>query len=331
MVACTRFDNIGSTMLNDTIQLQICQTLGKPNIHQVDTFKTVWSGFGALHRISFAKNDESVVVKSICKPTEIHHPKGWNSDFASARKLSSYRNEQYFYRHYSNKLNVVTPPFLGLLEADNTQYLLLSDLASAGFEAIAEDDISAVKGILDWLACFHAQNLNVSDNKLWQQGGYWHLATRPDELNAMSHTALRAAAPELDNQLRSCPYQTLIHGDAKIANFMMSQNTVAGYDFQYVGKGIGIQDVMLLLSSAFTSEQLYAVEHELLNYYQTAFLKYCDVFAKPGGIEILSCWLALYSVAWADFVRFLEGWSPKHWKLHEYAWHHANKALANIS
>ena len=43
-------------------------------------------------------------------------------------------------------------------------------------------------------------------------------------------------------------------------------------------------------------------------------------------------WRALYPVAWTDFYRFLQGWSPGHSKLHRYSERLAREvveALAN--
>lgn len=314
-------------MLNQPIQKKICDILGKRTIANVDTFKTVWSGFGSLHRIEFNGCHKPVVVKSICEPNHINHPKGWSSHFASARKLQSYRVEQAFYREFAKKANAKTPAYLGFIEGENTQYLLLEDLAAAGYHDIVEPDIVTVKKILVWLADFHAQHLNTTCEGLWRQGSYWHLATRPDELTAMSHTELKKHARALDCQLQNCVFQTLIHGDAKLANFMQSATDIAGYDFQYVGRGVGIVDVMLLISSAFTSDQCFAYEKELLAHYEAAFLSNCGRYSINLAEEVIDQWLALYPIAWADFARFLNGWSPGHWKLHDYAWHQVQQAV----
>ena len=67
----------------------------------------------------------------------------------------------------------------------------------------------------------------------------------------MAPGSLRDAAPSLDQRLRQCRYQTIIHGDAKAANFCRHQSAdqVAAVDFQYVGRGCGIIDVMYAISS----------------------------------------------------------------------------------
>ena len=53
------------------------------------------------------------------------------------------------------------------------------------------------------------------------------------------------------------------------------------------------------------------------------------------GIESISNkleqeWRALYSIAWADFTRFLMGWMPTHQKLNAYSKLMVEKALNSI-
>ena len=54
---------------------------------------------------------------------------------------------------------------------------------------------------------------------------------------------------------------------------------------------------------------------------------------KVGGSEgidldaLESDWRGLYPVAWTDFVRFLRGWSPGHWKIHRYSARLAREVL----
>ena len=38
---------------------------------------------------------------------------------------------------------------------------------------------------------------------------------------------------------------------------------------------------------------------------------------EAEGVE--ADWRPLYPVAWTDFFRFLQGWSPGHWKIHRYS------------
>jgi len=37
------------------------------------------------------------------------------------------------------------------------------------------------------------------------------------------------------------------------------------------------------------------------------------------GDAVEADWRSLYPVAWTDFHRFLQGWSPGHWKLNRYS------------
>ncbi|MFT5128254.1 MAG: hypothetical protein ACI8W8_001863, partial [Rhodothermales bacterium] len=41
-------------------------------------------------------------------------------------------------------------------------------------------------------------------------------------------------------------------------------------------------------------------------------------------------WRALYPLAWTDFFRFLQGWSPGHWKIHGYSQRLAREVLASL-
>lgn len=314
-------------MFSEQLAHKICQHLQQTQIVKVTQFKSLWSHFGALYRVRFADNTKPLVIKAITQPTNVAHPKGWNSDFATQRKLRSYQVENAFYKYYSQVLPNATPHYFGTINHNNSQYLLLEDLADSGFDEISPHCIESVKLCLSWLAQLHAKFLDKAPQHLWQQGNYWHLATRTDEFNALTDTRLKEHASVFDSALRASPYQTIIHGDAKIANFMINKSKVNAIDFQYAGKGVGIIDVILLLSSAFSSDELYLYESTLLNHYKSELIMQFGLLNIANGNQIAHTWLALYDCAWADFVRFLAGWSPNHWKLHPYALEKVNKVL----
>ncbi|HSO38240.1 MAG TPA: phosphotransferase, partial [Labilithrix sp.] len=168
---------------------------------------------------------------------------------------------------------------------------------------------------LAWLAAFHARFLGVAPEGLWKTGTYWHLATRPDELAIIADPALREAAPVLDRHLRAATFQTLVHGDAKPANFCFARGgpAVAAVDFQYVGGGCGMKDVAYLLASPDAGAA--QVEQRHLDGYFTHLR--AAVAARGAAVDVAALereWRALYPIACADYYRFLAGWAPGHWR-----------------
>lgn len=100
--------------------------------------------------------------------------------------------------------------------------------------------------VLTWLASLHAafwqQPLPTGEHGVWEQGCYWHLATRQEEFESMGRdwAALKAAAAAIDARLRqpdaSDPlrFKTLVHGDTKSDNLLFAEDlgSCAGVDFQ---------------------------------------------------------------------------------------------------
>ncbi|GAA5213625.1 hypothetical protein GCM10025776_02960 [Corallincola platygyrae] len=216
--------------------------------------------------------------------------------------------------------------------------LVLEDLAvdyPVRFTAGKDDRPTEVqiKSCIRWLAQFHAQFLGHSVDGLWPVGGYWHLDTRPDEWQVMPEGELKAAANVLDVELASCPYQTLIHGDAKLANFCFDASgaRVAAVDFQYVGRGPGSKDLMLLLSSVMPDSRLMEEASALVEYYfeqlSTSLQQWQPNIDRHS---VIAAWRSLYAISWADFHRFLAGWSPGHWKIGEYCLQQTEQALLQL-
>lgn len=295
------------------------------SITQTDTLQTLWGGYGELVRLHLIQAPtSSIIIKQITLPKPKVHPRGWNTDLSHQRKLDSYQVELNWYQDYANAVSThcPVPRCLYVEQRDNELILVLEDLATCGFPIVKTDtSISEAKACLTWLANFHAEHLYVEPNGLWQTGTYWHLDTRPDELEALTDLPLKHAAVKIDETLKNSRYQTLVHGDAKLANFCFSEdgNQVAAVDFQYIGKGCGMKDVILFISSAVMPEQCADLENELLDHYFTqlkiALLRLGNTKASK---DIEQEWRPLFCIAWADFQRFVKGWSPDHWKINGY-------------
>ncbi|MEC7181912.1 MAG: phosphotransferase [Bdellovibrionota bacterium] len=287
------------------------------SIEKIELIQKLWSGYGSLNRIFL--NDQSVILKLIKFPNASNHPRGWNTNLSHQRKARSYKVEMGWYQNYSQPIIHVKIPRLiqqGGLKS-NEKFLILEDLSNAGYSPKSTINTSQVKLCLKWLANFHSHYLNAEPKHLWPIGTYWHLETRPEELRAMEDDKLKKAAHIIDQKLNSSKYKTIVHGDAKIANFLFKEKEVAAVDFQYVGGGVGVKDVAYFLSSIYNEDELQKKESWCLDNY----------FKELANPEVEKEWRELYPYVWCDFYRFLKGWSPGHYKLNSYSEQMKNRVL----
>ena len=318
------------TELRDAIASELVLSVtGAKAIVCANEIQSLWSGYGQILRLQLdGGNYPSVILKYISPPNSSDHPRGWNTSLSHQRKVRSYQVESTWYQDYASRCgkNCPVPTCLAVKSSDSETVLVLTDLDAQGYDLRKTSvDIEDIHACLKWLANFHATFLNSKADGLWQCGTYWHLETRPDELEALSDEALRRAAPAIDRALKQSRYQTLVHGDAKLANFCFSGDpavpvSVAAVDFQYVGRGCGMKDLAYFIGSCLYDDQCEAMEEELLDYYFLSLHQaLSDLQSEVDWYDLEQDWRALYPVAWADFHRFIKGWSPGHWKINSYS------------
>ncbi len=314
--------------LSESARETVLSATGAEDVSAADVLQSLWSGYGDLLRLQLNGGAyPSVILKYISLPEAGNHPRGWNTDLSHQRKLHSYQVEAHWYQRYAAQCDdrCAVPSCLAVHAGEHETLLLLTDLDAAGFSLRKERvELADIHACLGWLASFHATFLGDPAEGLWECGTYWHLDTRPDELAALEDEALRAAAPLIDQRLRQCRYQTLVHGDAKLANFCFSADrsrpAVAAVDFQYVGRGCGMKDVAYFIGSCLYEDDCEAMEGALLDHYFSVLgpelqERHPDVDVRQLEAE----WRDMFELAWADFHRFLKGWSPGHWKLNSYS------------
>ena len=289
----------------------VARATGATSARRGERIQSLWSGYGEIVRVELTgANVETVVVKSVQPPARL---RGAKKDASHARKCRSYDVETTWYRTFASRCDdsCRVPRLVGAQSAKEEWLIALEDIDAAGFpERRRDPGSSGMDACLRWLAAFHARFLGVAPEGLWKNGTYWHLATRQDELAAMDDAELRAAAPLLDQKLRACMFQTLVHGDAKPANFCFARGgtAVAAVDFQYVGGGCGMKDVAYLLSDD-------PAEARWLDVYFAHLRNALD--PRPERVESDALereWRALYPIARADYHRFLAGWAKDHWR-----------------
>jgi aminoglycoside phosphotransferase (APT) family kinase protein len=313
--------------MNNSIESDIIECLRASEVSSAEVIQRLWSGYGSIVRYAVKGAEvDSVIVKHISPPNSAMHPRGWNTDLSHERKLKSYRVESAWYRDYAQDCGVMcrVPKCYAIQSLGDEVILILEDLDGVGFEGRRQGvDSLELKQCLNWLAALHATFLQIEPKGLWQRGTYWHLDTRPDELEVLKRVdhELYQAARSIDRRLAMNAFQTVVHGDAKLANFCFSENeqAVAAVDFQYSGSGCGMQDVFMLFSSCWGARDYERYEAASLDYYFNALRGALSTMGRGIDVDALEReWRSLYPVACADFQRFLKGWSPGHWKINSH-------------
>ena len=315
----------------------VLNATGAERIVTIELIQSLWSGYGEILRVGLQGAEiPSVILKYISFPVQVVHPRGWGTDFSHQRKITSYNVEMHWYRHWAERCDDLcrVPRCYAAFSDEQDHLIVLEDLDHSGYVA-RKNELSRqeVRVCLQWLANFHARFLEQKPEGLWDIGTYWHLKTRPDEYAAMPSSALKAAAAKIDARLNQCRFQTIVHGDAKVANFCFSEalDAVAVVDFQYVGGGCGMKDVAYFLGSCLTEKQCLAWEDSLLDEYFSFLQQALSRLGKPiDFVALRTEWLDLFPWAWTDFYRFLVGWMPDHRKINKYTEHLASKVLTSL-
>ncbi len=289
--------------MRDDLARWLIDTTGARAVGRVEQIQSLWGGYGDLLRVHLVGAPSPSVVMKWVRP-----PVGRaGSGVSHERKRRSYQVETTFYRAYAPRCppGSRVPGLVGARERDGESILVLEDLDVAGFGGRSRDPRGEeLEACLAWLAHFHARFLGVEPQGLWVEGTYWHLQTRQEELGATRDPAVRARAPALDAALRGARHRTLVHGDAKPANFCFDRRgrRVAAVDFQYVGGGVGVRDLSYLLHGAAAG----ALEARSVDLYFERLRAEVEPGVDVDAVE--AEWRGLYPVATQDFERFLAGW-----------------------
>ena len=303
---------------------QIIESTEASDVRHIEVIQSLWSDYGVLARV-FLKGGkfDSVIVKDIDLSEKSSHPRNWNTNASHLRKLRSYEVESNFYKNY-NYLRIDNSYFPELISNSFQKdkiILILEDLSTKGFSlnynSQTHGNGNKIKLRLAWLAAFHAKGLNKAHDGLWDIGTYWHLDTREDEWKKMEEGPLKQNARLIHDKLNSAKYKAIVHGDAKAANFLFDKDltSVAAVDFQYVGKGCGIKDIVYFLGSVLFDDELEVKTEYYLKYYFEKLKEELDISLAD---DLIAEWKYLYDYAVADFERFLLGWMPTHHKLNDY-------------
>lgn len=321
--------------MKDALEQKLKGLFDFESIESIEEIQALWANYGCILRLNLVSDQyPSVILKWI--KTDVHqsHPRNWNTYVGHQRKVRSYEVECNWYKESKHSDNSLFkyPKLIAIEEGEEELLLVLEDLKNESFNihksSVNDEELNA---LIKWLAYFHIYHMDKTIEGIWEQGTYWYLDTRPDEYAAMEKSDLKDKAKAIDKTLKEVKYKTILHGDAKYANFLFSDNrAVAAVDFQYVGYGCGMKDLIYLFScdADFNEDK----EDQFLTLYFQYLREANHHFDRDLDINAIEKeWGDLYAIAWADFERFLKGWSPGHWKMTAYSEKKVSKALNKLS
>jgi len=289
-----------------------------------EKISSLWSGYGSIIRQTYLLNPKDKTrTTAILKHVSADHLAGSHFDVSHERKLISYHVERFFYKNLSK--NVEGAAVAKLLDSA-PDCVIIEDLSVNYPNERYSSSTESAKIVLRWLANFHASfwqetkqavvpppSKEVSKAEgVWQQGCYWYLDTRQDEFSELSED-WKALGIKVDEKLKGDGYtfQTLNHGDAKAANIVFNSEGTecAMYDFQYVGRGYGVKDVVYFLSTSV--KNIAQNEKDLLKYYYEELVK--GLSRKQNGAQLAEQYtfdimMEHYEYALIDWLRFMKGW-----------------------
>jgi len=254
--------------------------------------------------------EDNSVTRVVTKETHLR-PESFKDAEHFNRTKTAYEVEIAFYHYLMDQdlppLKARVPEMLYSELHLDSFFLVLEDLR--GGEGLdkprgcqkQELNSEETKLALDWLASFHTSFLGVQNlpDVLWPKGTYWSLEKRKTEFERMTLEwnrtcesfrdvyptiftspkikdlafRLQCIAADLDMLLKPTDeYKTLVHGDFKTANLFFSSQGVAACDFQWIGEGLGVKDLIYLLYSSVSPHTVLTQEDEFLQYYYNAFV-----------------------------------------------------------
>lgn len=283
---------------------------------------SLWSGYGHITRKTYTTTSSTPKTQTtILKQVSAPRKKQYNE--SHVRKMLSYNIERYFYTHLAHSLKDSGTHVAKLYECSSDS-IEMEDLSINYPIEPGTLNYDQTKVVLRSLASFHAtfwgesyplipppsqNSLDKTETPgIWEEGSYWYLRTRISEFSSLS-PKWKKIAQNIDESIRAIPpqFQTVIHGDLKYANIMLSEDETkcAFFDLQYVGRSPGMRD----LSKFFVSsvKGLERNEEKLLRFYYDELMQ-CLRKKGMGEDYSFDVMIGHYELCFVDYYRFMLGW-----------------------